>query len=58
MYGVEVGDFLCGGVWFLLVVPYCGYCGGLKVDGHRLLWFWVLLVSLTLRSFGELRVEV
>ena len=24
VYGVEVGFFLCGGVWFLLVILSCG----------------------------------
>ena len=28
MYGFEVGIFLCGGVWFLLVVPWYGSCYG------------------------------
>ena len=27
MYGFEVGVFLCGSVWFLLVVLSCGYLG-------------------------------
>ena len=28
VYGVEVGIFLWGGVWFLLVVPWYGSCYG------------------------------
>ena len=36
VYGVEVGVFLCGGVWFLLVVPLCesyyGYFGEVRVE--------------------------
>ena len=36
MYGVEAGVFLCGGVWFLLVVPSCGsyygYFGEVRVE--------------------------
>ena len=36
VYGVEVGVFLCGGVWFLLVVPWygswCRYFGEVRVE--------------------------
>ena len=36
VYGVEVGFFLCGGVWFLLVVLSCGsyygYFGEVRVE--------------------------
>ena len=36
VYDVEVGDFLCGGVWFLLMVLSCGsyygYFGEVRVE--------------------------
>ena len=36
VYDAEVGFFLCGGVWFLLVVPSCGssygYFGEVRVE--------------------------
>ena len=32
VYGFEVGIFLWGGVWFLLVVPSCGSYYGYFVE--------------------------
>ena len=55
MYGFEVGIFLCGGVWFLLMVLLCGHwgigCYGFGSSGGSFLGFYLWML-------GWVRVEV
>ena len=60
VYGVEVGGFLCGGVWFFWwfhgMGIWVGFFGGFRVEVEVVVVLG-LQVGLSYGSFGEFRVE-
>ena len=61
VYEVEVGFFLCGGVWFFQCFYLAGLGVGLLVSlrlRYRLLWIWVFGLRSSYGSFGGVGVEV